>query len=191
MKRALILIAIILAAAVLILQLLHAQKTTPIPAPTQVLEWFGENVTLLERNKTGQLTRTIFAQTLQHYTPDNYTDLSQVKLSIFPVNKGDRHWELTSDKGRLFHGDHREDIVRIDLWHNVVLFSPATEKESAVTIKTSSIAIFPDKEYAHSNQYTTIDQVGQKMSGIGMEVFFNTQTFRLIDKVSSVHENTN
>jgi lipopolysaccharide export system protein LptC len=191
MKRFLILSAISVATLFLILQLLNTQPAPKTIAHTQTIEWFGEHIVLNEMTTIGQLKQTITADKLLHYTPDNITDLWRVKIILFPTKKGDRRWELQSDKGRLFHSEAKQEITRIDLWHNVVLFSPASETQDAVTINTSTLAIFPEKEYAHTDQYTTIHQVGQTLSGMGMEVFFDKQTFHLINQVSSVHENTN
>jgi lipopolysaccharide export system protein LptC len=190
MKRLLIIAAIIITAVLLVWQLFYNKSEIATIAPTQTVEWFGENIVLTELTPEGQLKEQLFANTLTHYMPDNMTDVSEVKLILYPTKADDRLWELRSDKGRLFHGKNRQDIIRIDLWHNVMLTSPETDTQTAVTIHTSTLAIFPDKEYAHTDQYTTIEQVGQKMSGHGMEIFFETQVFHLINQVSSTHETT-
>jgi lipopolysaccharide export system protein LptC len=189
MKRLLISLAILISAGWMIWQLPAGNPTLQIPAQTQYLEWFGKNITLTEMNSKGQLKQMITAHSLQHYMPDNTTDLSQVDLHIFSSEEQPYQWQLTSDKGRLFHGEDKQDVNRIDLWHDVQLLRPADSTQSAVTINTSTLAIFPEKEYAHTDQYTIVNQPGHQMSGNGMEIFFPTQEFYLINNVSSTHEN--
>ncbi len=191
MKRLLIGGAVLLSVSLLLFQVLSQKNSPQIPEQTQHLEWFGKNVTITQMNEQGQLKEIIFAKTLAHYMPDNMTDLSKVNLQIFPSLTQPDEWHLHSDKGRLFHGEKRQDIIRIDLWHNVHLERPASLTQSAVTIDTSTIAIFPEEEYAQTDQYTIVNQTGHQMSGNGMKVFFPTQEFYLIDNVSSTHESEN
>ncbi len=179
MKRLLLGLAILGSAGWMFWQLSPANNLQKIPAQTQYLEWFGKNITLTQMDAQGHIKQTIQAQTLRHYMPDDITDLTKVHVTQ------DQEWQLTSDKGRLFHGEHKQDIIRIDLWHHVELLRP----KDSVRINTSTLAIFPEKEYAHTDQYTMVNQPGHEMSGIGMEIFFPTQEFYLINNVSSTHEN--
>ncbi len=181
-------LAILVSAGMLLWQLSPSRQMQKIPEQTQNLEWFGENITMSEMNGQGQLQQIISAQTLAHYMPDNITDLSQVNVHLFSHEQQPDEWHLSSDKGRLFHGEHRQDITRIDLWHHVQLLRPAHDGQTAVTIKTSTLTIFPEKEYAHTDQHTTIDEIGHHMSGDGLEIFFPTQKFYLLNNVSSTHE---
>ncbi|MFA6037637.1 MAG: LPS export ABC transporter periplasmic protein LptC [Legionellales bacterium] len=188
MKRFVISVAVFMSAAWLILQV--SSQNTPLkpPAPTQYVEWFGKNIILTEMDTQGHLKQRITAQTLKHYVPDNITDLSQVDVQVFSNTEQPHEWQLKSDKGRLFHGEKKQDITRIDLWHHVELVRPENATESTVTINTSTLAIFPDKEYAHTDQFAVVKQEGQQMSGDGMEIFFPTQKFYLLNNVSSTHD---
>ncbi len=188
MKRLLLVLLIFTGSGTLIWQFIHTSATQPIPAPTQTLEWFGEHVRLTEMTAEGNPKQILMARNVKHYTPDNITDLTDVTLEIMPTKAEDKPWQLSSDKGRLFHGENTQDITRIDLWHNVVLLQPASHTQSAATIKTSTLAIFPETEYAHTDQYTSVFQVGQHLEGQGMEIFFAEQTFHLLGQVSSAHE---
>lgn len=188
MKRMLIVLAVFLGAGFFIWQLSPTQHITQAPLHTQHLEWFGKNITLTEMDAAGELKQTITAQTLQHYTPDNMTDLSQINMRMLSNTQHPYEWYLSGRKGRLFHGEDKQDIIRIDLWHDVQLLRPQTPDQSAVTINTSTLAIFPEEEYAHTDQYTIVNQPGNQMSGTGLEVFFPSQEFYLINNVSSTHE---
>jgi lipopolysaccharide export system protein LptC len=188
MKRIFIVLAVLCSAGLFIWQLSPTQHITQAPVHTQHLEWFGKNITLTEMDATGELKQTLTAQTLQHYTPDNITDLSHINMRMLSNTQHPYEWYLSSHKGRLFHMEDKQDIMRIDLWHDVQLLRPQTPDQSAVTINTSTLAIFPEKEYAHTDQYTIVNQPGNQMSGTGLEVFFPSQEFYLINNVSSTHE---
>lgn len=181
--------AILISTGLLLWQLSAARNELKIPAQTQYVEWFGRDVTFHEINEQGQLKQTLYAQSLQHYMPDNITQLAKINLRVLPTQAHANEWFLYSDKGKLFHGEDKQDIIRVDLWHNVQLLRPATADESAVKINTSTLAVFPPKEYAHTSQYTIVNQVGHQMSGDGLEVFFATEEFNLLKNVSGFHEN--
>jgi LPS export ABC transporter protein LptC len=188
MKRFIIVLTVFFSAAWLILQISSQNNTATAPAHTQYLEWFGKNITLTEMDARGHIKQTIKANNLRHYVPGEMTDLSNVNIQFFSDTDG-QQWYLTSDKGRIFHGENKQDIIRLDLWQHVQLLRPADESQDAVTINTSTLAIFPEEEYAHTDQYTIVKQPGQQISGNGMEVFFPTQNFHLLNNVSSTHEN--
>ncbi len=188
MKRFIIASTVFFSAAWLILQVSSQNNTASAPAHTQYLEWFGKNITLTEMDAFGHVKQTIKAKNLRHYVPDEMTDLADVYVYFFSA-EDDQEWQLTSDKGRLFHSENKQDITRIDLWQNVQLLHPADDSQDTVTINTSTLAIFPEKEYAHTDQFTIVKQPGQEMSGNGMEIFFPTQNFYLLNNVSSTHEN--
>jgi LPS export ABC transporter protein LptC len=180
MKRLFMGLVVLIGAGWMIWQISFENNPQKIPEHTQYLEWFGKNITITEMNKQGQIKQTIRAQRLQHYMPDDFTDLSQVYVQ----QPGE--WQLTSDKGRLFHGERKQEMTRVDLWQHVELLRPA----DSVLIKTPTLAIFPEQEYAHTDQYTIVNQPGHQMSGQGMEIFFPTQKFYLLNNVSSTHEHT-
>lgn len=186
MKNLGLCLAIFLSVGLMFWQFKSKNDTHNIPAQTQHLEWFGKNVTMVEMDTQGHVKQKITAQQLQHYMPDNMTDLSDVRVDFFSQDQD--IWELQSDKGRLFHGEDKKNITRIDLWHNVALSRPRSDTQSAVTIQTSTLAISPEKEYAHTDQYTIVKQEGHQMSGVGMEIFFPEQKFYLLNNVSSIHE---
>jgi lipopolysaccharide export system protein LptC len=56
-----------------------------------------------------------------------------------------------------------------------------------VTVNTSTIAIFPDKEFAQTDQRISFDQPGHRLTGTGLKAYFDTQAMELLSNVRSEH----
>lgn len=146
-------------------------------------DWFGHDVLAIEMNEQGTPKRQFHATTLTHYLDENVTDMVEPHFTLFKDNTAT--WHLQGNKGRTFHGQHTLDIARLDLWQDVRLWSD--DKSRPVTVKTSTIAIFPEKEFAQTDQYISFDQPGHRLTGTGLKAHFNTQAMELLSNVRSEH----
>jgi LPS export ABC transporter protein LptC len=113
------------------------------------------------------------------------TDLLEPKFTLIPETN--IPWHLSAGKGRSFHGVHTTDISRIDLWNDVTVWQPSAATRTPMRMNTSTLAIFPDKALAQTDQIVFFDQPGHKLSGQGMRAMFNEQSLELLDKVRSEH----
>ncbi len=148
-----------------------------------VPEWFGEDVRVIEMNENGLPKREFHADKMVHYREQNMTDLFKPHFTLF--NEKNEPWHLEGDKGRTFHGKRTTDIDRLDLWKNVTLWQETAKRPTRMT--TSTIAIFPEKEFAQTDQAVAMNQPGQILTGVGLKAFFDKQAVELLSQVRSEH----
>lgn len=152
-------------------------------AKRHTADWFGRDVLAIEMNEQGTPKRQFHADELTHYLDENVTDMIEPHFTIFRDNTP--NWHLEGHKGRTFHGKHTMDIARLDLWQDVKLWND--DKTKPVNVNTSTIAIFPEKEFAQTDQRISFDQPGHRLTGTGLKAYFDTQAMELLSDVRSEH----
>ncbi len=158
-----------------------------LPSGSHTPEWFGRNVMSIKMNVDGTPQYQIWAEMLTHYGDDNTTDLIQPRFQQFAQADNEDVWLLESEKGRIFHGDKVMEVIRLDLWQNVYLSRPELSKQTPFNMTTSTIAIFPAKSFATTDQTVLLTQPGHTMQGKGMELFFDSKELKLLNDVRSMH----
>ena len=98
-------------------------------------------------------------------------------------------WEINAEQGRLMSkSPFREEIV--ELWSNV-----AAHKEESnghfIKIKTDSLTVFPDKNYAETNETISITENNTVTTAAGLRANFEASTFVLlsskVQRVKTIH----
>jgi lipopolysaccharide export system protein LptC len=176
---------ILLSLTFLVWQIIPAPEKQKKPSIGLVADWFGVDVSVTEMDEAGHPKRSFSAARLTHYEAQNITDLVEPRFTLIPENKIPVH--LTAAKGRSFHGAHTTDIERIDLWNEVSVWQPPEATRAPMRMNTSTLAIFPEKATAETDQYVEFNQPGHRLSGQGMRANFNDQSMELLDKVRSEH----
>lgn len=159
---------------------LHVQAKTEQHVP----DWFGHDVSVTDMDEAGHPKRHIAAKAIFHYAKSHTTDLFDPEFTLYQADKAP--WHLSGAKGRTFHGDSTQDIERIDLWQNVLL-EQREKSGKATTMETSTIAIFPDQDFAETDQNVMLMQPGHTLTGQGMRAHFDSQTLELFNRVRSEH----
>jgi lipopolysaccharide export system protein LptC len=177
--------AVFLGLVFLVWQLIPADKKDETKNQALIADWFGVDVAVTEMDEAGNPKRAFTAARLTHYEAQHMTDLLEPSFTLIPESK--IPWHLTAGKGRSFHGAHTTDIERIDLWNEVSVWQPPQATQTPMRMNTTTLAIFPDKAFAQTDQHVEFDQPGHKLSGEGMRANFNEQSMELLDKVRSEH----
>lgn len=146
-------------------------------------DWFSVDVTVIDMDENGIPKRKFEAEKVLHYPNEKMTDMLRPSFTMFHPER--EPWHLTSDKGRSFHGRHTSDIVRLDLWHDVVL--QQTENNKVTEMHTSTVAVFPDQDFAETDQSVLFLQPGQMLTGVGMRAYFAENALELFSQVRSEH----
>ncbi len=145
--------------------------------------WFSTQVVVIDMDEEGLPEREFRAEKLLHYANAKTTDILQPVFTIFHPERAP--WQLTSDKGRTFHGRHTSDVIRLDLWHDVLL--QQIEGNKTTEMRTSTIAVFPEDDFAETDQAVLFSQPGQVLSGVGMRANFAENALELFSQVRSEH----
>lgn len=182
MKRTISLI-IISALALLSWWFQDIWKEAPIIQPvrdTHFPDYFMENFTLTNMDKTGKPSYILRASKMLHYADDNSSELQQPRIQ-FLSDKGD--WTITADYALIL-----QDGQQIQLKNNVQLSRIASEQQTPLTIDTDNLSINTRSEIARTDSLAQVTSKGLSMSSNGLVYDNRKGTLQLLSKVKGVYE---
>ncbi len=132
------------------------------------------NASINQFDETGQLQHQIQASRFTHFPLTDLTTMFSPKVSLEDT-AGDSPWEITANEGRILPPTaYREQIV--ELWDNV-LAARSGVAGKFINIQTNSLTVYPDREYAETDQKVYIDNQTGRTTAAGMRAFLDTGKF--------------
>ncbi len=174
-NRATILASLILVFAIATNLILEQSDSLP-PAPMlrNDPDLYMLNATVTQFDDDGNLQHTIKADRFTHFPLTDMTSLIFPNLRLFPHSKKEP-WDIEAKNGRLLSQSvYREEVV--ELW-NDVLAVQQTDSGHFVRIQTQSLTVYPEREYAETDQKVYIDDNSSRTSAAGMKAFFRGGKF--------------
>ena len=135
----------------------------------------------------GFLAYQLSADRFTHFPLTNLTTLVTPNLTL--LSRESTPWEINAEQGRLMSkSPFREEIV--ELWSNV-----AAHKEESngnfIKIQTDSLTVFPDKNYAETNETIYLTENNTVTTAAGLRANFEASTFVLlsskVQRVKTIH----
>ena len=117
---------------------------------------------------TGDRQHDIQASRMTHFPLTDMTALITPRIRLFAVRQ-DQPWRITADNGRLLPSSQLRDEM-VELWDNV-LAARADQSGHVVTIRTASLTVIPDQDYAETDQPVVIEDIGGSTSAAGMKAY--------------------
>jgi lipopolysaccharide export system protein LptC len=131
------------------------------------------NATIKQFTDQGELHHDLGAQRFTHFPLTDLTTMLEPNLRILTTN--DEPWFITADNGRLLSkSTFREEVV--ELWDNVLAIRQ-NDDGRFVNIQTESLTVYPEREYAETDQKVTIDDNASRTTAAGMKVHFQQGEF--------------
>lgn len=151
-------------------------------APSHHLNAFANDVVALRFDPTGKLINELHVNHLKHYVDDS-SDF--VKPTLFVYSEENAPWEIKADFGHAENG-----IKIIQLWDNVVLHQPSRGTHREITITTTRATIYPEKDYAETDQLVNLVQPGVIIKSVGVRAYFKRGQIELLSKAQGQYEST-
>ena len=132
------------------------------------------NATINQFDGEGELQHRIAANRFTHFP---LTDLTTMKFPALALGRtrDSKPWEITSSEGRILpSSDYREEIV--ELWNNVLAAKPGSGSDF-VNIQTNSLTVYPERDYAETDEAVFIDNQSGRTTAAGMKAFLDTGKF--------------
>lgn len=102
-------------------------------------------------------------------------DMNLYRGTVYP-------WHVTSE-----HGEVNPDGTQVELIDSVRI--ARTDQKSRATVITSSrMTVFPQKQYAQTEQDVRIDGAGGVSTGKGMKAYLNDSKINLLSNVRGLYE---
>jgi lipopolysaccharide export system protein LptC len=132
------------------------------------------NATINHFGPEGELQHQINAQRFTHFPMTDVTTMQLPALALGRTRDSDP-WEITSSEGRILpSSNYREEVV--ELWSNV-LASQSGKGNQFVAFETSSLTVYPERDYAETDEPVFIKNESGRTTAAAMKAFLNTGKF--------------
>lgn len=173
-NRIIVLSTLILAFALTINWFMAESEETVDFIPRNEPDLYMLNATISQFNPEGELQHRIAANRFTHFPLTDLTTMKFPALALGRARDSDP-WEITSSEGRILpSSDYREEIV--ELWNNV-LASRLSNGSTFVNIQTNSLSVYPERDYAETDEPVFIDNQSGRTTAAGMKAFLDTGKF--------------
>ena len=173
-NRIIALSTLILAFALTINWFMAESEETVDFTPRNEPDLYMLNATISQFNPEGELQHRIAANRFTHFPLTDLTTMKFPALALGTARDSDP-WEITSSEGRILpSSDYREEIV--ELWNNV-LASRLSNGSTFVNIQTNSLSVYPERDYAETDEPVFIDNQSGRTTAAGMKAFLDTGKF--------------
>jgi lipopolysaccharide export system protein LptC len=132
------------------------------------------NATITQFNESGNIQNEISADRFTHFPLTDMTALISPNMRLFPNMKGEP-WDIEAKKGRLLsQSTYREQVV--ELWDDVLAIQQNADG-SFIHIQTQSLTVYPEREFAETDQKVYIDDNSGRTTAAGMKAYFDKGKF--------------
>lgn len=144
-------------------------------------DFFMENARIRQLNAQGTVSYQLTTERATHLASDESTLLDEPFLVFFREGET-QPWELRSRYGQ---ADQGGDRVRLT---DEVELQQKLPNRALTRLTTSLLDVFPQRDYAETDQAVRIEAANGVTTGVGMQVQFNDGTMTLLSNVRGEHE---
>lgn len=131
------------------------------------------NADIARFDNTGKIQHKLRASRFTHFPVSDITILKDPNLDLFSDEDGP--WNIAARHGRLLpESTHDQQLV--ELWEHVIA-EKETPAGNFTNIQTESLFIFPQADYAETDQKVQIDDDSGRTTAAGMEAWFEAGRF--------------
>lgn len=161
--------------------LYNLQVNSPIITETvQSPNYALKDFVTVQMNEQGQLRSQLSAKSLIHYK-QAATKLEAPTVVFFRA--GQRIWTIQAEQGEM-----SPDGKEIRLLGQTLLQRESDVPEKQMTIKTCNLSIQRDKQYAETNELTTILSNNTETQSKGVRVFMPIRQVELVSQVRGQYQ---
>ena len=155
----------------------------PLPQASinrQSHDYSMKTFTLTGMNQLGQPHYQLTADSMVHYPEDDHSDLEKPAMLFFRENEPP--WHVDAEKGKVF-----EQGELIELLGEVIIKRASSPTTEPITITTYNLTIYPNDEYAETDESVHMLSNATDLKSIGMKAFLKESKIRLLNEVKGVH----
>lgn len=160
------------------LELFNEQPTRP--GQDNTIDYYAENAHSLQYQEDGSLDYEMTAVKLEHQKATDITFVTTPDLLLFRGNV--QPWHIQSARAEV--GPKGKEVELIDDVR--VARTDAKGKPSILT--TTRLTVFPDKNYAQTEQAVKIDAANGVTTAVGMKAYLKDSRMHLLSNVRGQHE---
>jgi lipopolysaccharide export system protein LptC len=174
-NRLIVISTLILASSLAVNWILDDSQSPELEAAQNDPDLYMLNASINQFSTEGVLTHTLSAARFTHFPLTDLTTLKSPRIELGSENTANP-WRIAASEGRLLSASlYREEIV--ELWNNV-LANQSSDSREFVQIQTNSLTVYPEREYAETDEKVYIDNQTGRTTAAGMKAFLDTGKFQ-------------
>jgi lipopolysaccharide export system protein LptC len=167
--RSWILLVLLLGAggiALVVLDRRSAPLTGPPPIPAGEPDFIMEGALISQFDVDGQLRYRLMAEEIRHFEADSLTRMLQPRLSLH--DGAEPVWQVSARVGTLHRPERGAGEESVTLVDEVVVEQTLPGGER-VSLRTHALLLYPDRQYAETDQDVTIDTHVGRTTATGLK----------------------
>jgi len=144
---------------------------------------YMNDVVATQMDEQGKLKDELQAPLLVHFPVGNTTNITSPHFIIYNSDSTGEPWHITANYGQAHDG-----INILELWDHVKLTQPAGSKNTATTMVTTAMTIFPKQQYAQTQQPVKVWQMGSVVTSVGLHADLKTGEIDLLSQARGKYQ---
>tara|TARA_B100000989_G_scaffold298988_1_gene291699 strand:+ start:8200 stop:8796 length:597 start_codon:yes stop_codon:yes gene_type:complete len=144
---------------------------------------FAEQVVATHIDKQGKLHSQLISPRIVHYPDHDSSVASNPHVILYNDKDGKNPWHVTALNGKTIDGD-----TQIILWDNVKIHEPPGNNNDDMTMTTSYLEVYPDKDFAKTDKPVTFSETGVVVKSVGMKAYINEKRVELLSRAQGVYD---
>ena len=156
------------------------ERQTTAPADKNAIDFYVVNATSVQYQEDGKRHYEMTAAKLEHVKSSDTTLLTNPDLQLYRGTEFP--WHVQSERGEV--GPEGEQVELIEK----VRVERTDAKGRPTILTTSRLTVFPDRDYAETQQAVRIDAANGVTTAQGMKAYLNDSRMILQSNVRGQHE---
>lgn len=156
------------------------EHPTASPNNADQIDFYVTNAQTFQFQADGSLHYEMTAERLEH---DKNTDISYLTTPLMDIYRGtDLPWKVKSLRAEVSPGGVEVELI------DEVKINRTDAKGRPTILTTTRLTVFPDKQYAQTQQAVRIEAANGITTAQGMKAYLNDGRMHLLSKVRGQHE---
>ncbi|WP_339080026.1 LPS export ABC transporter periplasmic protein LptC [Pseudomonas sp. TMP9] len=144
------------------------------------IDFYATNTYTVQYQADGKLHYELTADKVEHLRASDITLMTRPNMNLFRGTE--LPWKIRSERGEVSSGGTEVELI------DSVRVDRIDAKGRPTILTTSRLTIFPEKEYAQTQQAVRIDAANGVTTAQGMKAYLNDGRMLLLSNVRGLHE---
>ncbi|MEX3775525.1 LPS export ABC transporter periplasmic protein LptC [Pseudomonas sp. MYb118] len=144
------------------------------------IDWYATNTHTLQYLEDGRVQYEMTSDKAEHVKATDITLVTKPDLNMYRGT--DYPWHVTSDRGEVNPGGTEVELI------DNVRVKRTDEKNRDTLITSTRMTVFPQEQYAQTQQPVRIDGAGGVSTGVGMKAYLKDSRIHLLSNVRGQYE---
>ncbi len=162
---------------------INTRPTVVDPSQDRHPDAFAEQVIATNLDEKGNIHNRLITPRIVHYARHDSAVVTQPHIILYGDDRNKQPWHITSVHGRTMNG-----LDTIYLWDHVKIHEPQGQDNKNLTVTTSRLTIYPDKNYAETKQPVHFTEPGVTVDSVGMKAYLKEKRVELLSQARGVYD---